>query len=327
VMAKGVEDTALYRYVRLLALNEVGGDPGRFTLPLADFHAANLRRQAEHPRDLLASQTHDTKRSGDVRSRLIALSYLADEWSEAVRKWRVENAELRQLGAPDDPEELFIYQTLVGTWPISEARMETYVRKALREAKRHTNWVTPNEEWEERVLRFCSRIRENEEFLATFTPLAERVALLGERISLAQLAVRLTAPGVPDFYQGDECWNFSLVDPDNRRPVDFDHGRELLRRLDSGAELGRESAKLFVARQLLGLRRRRPEAFAGAYLALGSGPTTCAYQRGSDVIVAVSIRDQPLDVEVPEGEWTNLLADLGQVYDSIPVAVFERRGE
>lgn len=329
VMAKGIEDTALYRYVRLLALNEVGGDPGRFTLSLAEFHAANERRHTQHPRALLASQTHDTKRSGDVRARLVALSYLAEEWGEAVRKWRVSNAEFRGLGAPDEQEELFIYQTLIGAWPIDAARLETYVRKALREAKRNTNWVTPNEAWEERVVEFCGCIRESEEFLATFTPLAKRVALLGERISLAQLALRLTAPGVPDFYQGDECWNLSLVDPDNRRPVDWEHHRELLRGLDTGTGLTRESAKLFVARELLALRRRRPEAFADDYLALpsGLGPTACVYQRGSDVVVAVSLRDQPLDVELPEGEWTNLLTDLEQVYDSLPVAVFERRSE
>ena len=133
-------------------------------------------------------------------------------------------------------------------------------------------------------------------------PLAERVALLGERISLAQLALRLTAPGVPDFYQGDECWNYSLVDPDNRRPVDWEHGREILAALHS-------------------------DAFAASYLALGSGPTTCAYQRGSDVVVAVSIRDRPLAAELPDGEWTNLLGGLEQAYDSIPVAVFERRSQ
>jgi (1->4)-alpha-D-glucan 1-alpha-D-glucosylmutase len=158
-------------------------------------------------------------------------------------------------------------------------------------------------------------------------PLAERVALLGERISLAQLALRLTAPGVPDFYQGDECWNYSLVDPDNRRPVDWEHGREILAALHSGAEVTREAAKVFVAHQLLRLRQRRPDAFAGAYLALGAGPTTCAYQRGSDVVVAVSIRDRPLAAELPDGEWTNLLGGLEQAYDSIPVAVFERRSE
>jgi (1->4)-alpha-D-glucan 1-alpha-D-glucosylmutase len=327
VMAKGVEDTALYRYVRLLALNEVGGDPGRFTLSLENFHAANERRQAEHPRDLLASQTHDTKRSGDVRARLVALTYIAQEWGDAVRKWRVGNADLRRIGAPDETEELFIYQTLIGAWPISEERMESYLRKALREAKRNTNWVTPNEAREERVIGFCSRIRESEKFLAIFTPLAERVALLGERISLAQLALRLTAPGVPDFYQGDECWNYSLVDPDNRRPVDWEHGREILRGLDSGAEVTREAAKVFVAHQLLSLRQRRPGAFAGEYLALPSGPTTCAYQRGSDVVVAVSIRDQALDAELPDGDWTNLLDGLEQAYVSIPVAVFERRSE
>jgi (1->4)-alpha-D-glucan 1-alpha-D-glucosylmutase len=327
VMAKGVEDTALYRYVRLLALNEVGGDPGRFTLSLAEFHAANERRQTKHPRDLLASQTHDTKRSGDVRARLIALTYLADEWEEAVRKWRVGNAELRSLGAPDETEELFIYQTLIGAWPITEERLETYLRKALREAKQQTNWVSPNEAWEEQVFEFCRRIRLNEEFLATFIPLADRIALLGERISLAQLAIRLTAPGVPDFYQGDECWNYSLVDPDNRRPVDWAHGRKLLDGLDAGAAVTRESAKLFVAREILALRRRRAEAFAGAYLAVPSGPTTCAYQRGADVVVAVSLRDQPIDAELPDGEWSNLLADLEPAYGSLPVAVFERRPE
>jgi (1->4)-alpha-D-glucan 1-alpha-D-glucosylmutase len=325
VMAKGVEDTALYRYVRLLALNEVGGDPGRFSMSLEEFHAANARRLSEHPLDLLASQTHDTKRSGDVRARLVALTYLAAEWRDAVRSWRGLNADLRATGAPDEIEELLIYQTLTGAWPISEERLATYLRKALREAKRNTNWIAPNESWETQVIEFCTQICSREEFLATFTPLTERVALLGERVSLAQMALRLTMPGVPDFYQGDECWTYWLVDPDNRRPVNWERGREILAALQSGAEITRERAKVFVACQLLALRRRVD--FTGTYLPLPSGPTTCAYQRGTEVVVAVSLRDEPLDVELPSGSWVNLLEALDQAYGPIPIAVYERRRE
>jgi (1->4)-alpha-D-glucan 1-alpha-D-glucosylmutase len=324
VMAKGVEDTALYRYVRLLALNEVGGDPQRFGLSLGDFHLANVRRAERFPRALLAAQTHDTKRSGDVRARLTALTRIADEWSAAVRDWHALSARLRSGAAPDWTEELFVYQTLIGTWPISSERVATYLTKALREAKRNSGWVEPNEQWEADVIGFAADLALDDEFLRSFEPFARRVALAGERISLGEVALRLSAPGVPDIYQGDELWTYSLVDPDNRRDVDWSRAAVVLNGCLRGEPPTRENVKLFAIVRLLGLRERRRSAFAGTYLALPSSPSTCAFQRGDDAVVAVAVRDAPIDFELPKGDWHDVLHDLGQLYSPAPAAVYER---
>ena len=212
VMAKGVEDTAFYRYFRLAALNEVGGNPGRFGLSIDEFHAANEQRAARFPLHMLTTYTHDTKRSPDVRSRIAALSWLHEEWAERVRAWHAE------LGGLADPhEELLVYQTLVGALPIERERLDGYLEKALREGKVNTNWLTPNEEHERAVQEYAWRAAE----LIAQDPFLERVRALGRRLSLAQLLLKLTSPGVPDIYRGDELEDLSLVDPDNRRPVDW----------------------------------------------------------------------------------------------------------
>ncbi|HEY3181383.1 MAG TPA: alpha-amylase family glycosyl hydrolase, partial [Gaiellaceae bacterium] len=219
VMAKGVEDTAFYRYFRLAALNEVGGSPERFGLAVEEFHAANARRAERFPRNLLTTFTHDTKRSPDVRSRIVALTWLGDEWAERVRAWRDATG-----GLPDAREELLVYQTLVGAWPIEDERMDLYLEKALREGKVSSNWLEPNLEHERSVKKFAPRAADamrGDAFL-------ERVAAMGRRITLGQLLLKLTAPGVPDVYQGDELEALALVDPDNRRPVDWDARRAAL---------------------------------------------------------------------------------------------------
>ncbi len=321
VTAKGVEDTALYRHVRLLALNEVGGDPDRFGIDVAAFHRANRERLAHVPDNLLASTTHDTKRSGDVRARIGALSQVADEWADLVGRWRAVNARFRRDGAPDADEELFVYQTLAGAWPISDDRVERYLRKALREAKRRTSWTAPDELWEARVIGFAQRAMHADAFLAEFVPFVERLAIAGERSSLVQLTLRVTAPGVPDVYQGDELWNLALVDPDNRRPVDWAHRRDALDRLSGGSAPTRADAKLFALRALLALRRRRPEAFHGTYTAVDAGPGVCAYRRGDDVLVVVPTRPTVPRVDVPRG-WVDVLAPLAPLYDQ-PPAVYE----
>jgi (1->4)-alpha-D-glucan 1-alpha-D-glucosylmutase len=290
VMAKGVEDTAFYRYNRLVCLNEVGGSPARFSLSVDDFHAANLERLRRFPRQLLATQTHDTKRSGDVRARIAALSWLPDEWREAVLGWREANAGLRRGRAPDENEEYLIYQTLVGAWPIAAERLERYLEKALREAKTSTNWLEPNEPWERDVKAFARRLYEHRPFLESFEPFAERVARVGERISLGQTLLKLTCPGVPDLYQGDELWTFDLVDPDNRRPVDWERRRGLLAELVGGAPPTSETAKLYLTWKALGLRRRRPELFEGSYEPLDAGPDMCAFTREGELLVAVPLR-------------------------------------
>ena len=290
VMAKGVEDTAFYRYNRLLCLNEVGSSPARFSLSVDDFHSANLERARRFPRHLLATTTHDTKRSGDVRARINALSWLADEWREHVLDWHRANARLRAEGAPDANEEYLIYQTLVGAWPIEPERVDEYLVKALREAKTNTSWLEPDEQWEHAVKAFARALYDHRPFQETFEPFAERVAREGERIALAQTLLKLTCPGVPDIYQGDELWSLSLVDPDNRRPIDWELRRRLLAELAGGTASRRETAKLYVIWKTLQLRARRPEPFAGSYEPLDAGPDVCAFARGGDVVVAVPIR-------------------------------------
>ena len=307
VTAKGVEDTAFYRYNRLLALNEVGGDPGRFGLSVAGFHAANAGRATRFPRGLLVTQTHDTKRSGDVRARIGALAGFASEWREHVLRWRERNEGLRADGAPDANEEYLIYQTLVGAWPISAERLEAYVEKALREAKRNTSWVEQDDDWEDRVKRFAVALLDHEPFLEDFEPFAARVAEEGRRSALGQLLLKLTSPGVADVYQGDELEDLSLVDPDNRRPVDWAVRREELERIRQGAVPTPETMKLFLIHRALELRARRPAAFAGAYEPVEAGPGTVAYLRGGEVLVVVPVRDGEDAWLSAPGRWRDVL--------------------
>ena len=310
IMAKGVEDTAFYRYCRLLALCDVGGDPGRFGISVARFHEDCLERARRFPLNLLTTQTHDAKRSGDVRMRIAALASMAEEWSTHVERWFELTEALRTGGAPDDVERYFIFQTLAGAWPIEAERIEAYVEKALREAKRNTNWVEQNTEWEAAVKRFARSLYSHAEFLADFEPFTARVAAAGERAALGQLALKLTVPGIPDIYQGDEFPFRALVDPDNRRPVDWDWQQAMLRRLMGGSPPVAETMKLFVTLRLLGLRARRPDGLIGdAYEPLEAGPDACAFVRGGEVMVVVAVRDGGLEasVEAPRGRWRDVL--------------------
>jgi (1->4)-alpha-D-glucan 1-alpha-D-glucosylmutase len=304
VTAKGVEDTAFYRYNRLLALNEVGGDPARFAMSVDRFHAANARRAERFPRGLLVTQTHDTKRGGDVRARIGALAGMAAEWREHVLRWREVNAPLRDGGAPDANEEYLILQTLVGAWPIEAERLETYLEKALREAKRNTSWVEQDADWEARVQRFAVALLDHRPFLETFEPFAARVAEAGRRSALGQQLLKLTVPGLPDVYQGDELEALNLVDPDNRRPVDWDARRRALDALRGGAAPAPETAKLHLIWKALDLRARRPDAFdGGAYTPLEAGPDVCAFLRGGDVLAVVAIRDPGDATLAVPGRW------------------------
>jgi (1->4)-alpha-D-glucan 1-alpha-D-glucosylmutase len=306
IMAKGVEDTAFYRYVRLLALNDVGGDPSRFGIDVSTFHEGNAVRAERFPRGLLLTQTHDTKRSGDVRARIGALAGMADEWAAAVRSWRELCAPLRAGGAPDAIEEYTIFQTLVGAWPLEADRLCAYMEKAMREAKRNTTWVEQDADWEGRVLNYCRALYDHAPFLDAFLPLAERVAAVGERHTLRQTALKLTVPGVPDVYQGDELVALSLVDPDNRRPVDWARRRELL---GTPAD-SPDTRKLALIQALLSLRARRPPAFLGAYTPLDVGPDVVAFLRGEELAVAMPVRGDHLDVgglALPPGDWRPVL--------------------
>jgi (1->4)-alpha-D-glucan 1-alpha-D-glucosylmutase len=311
VTAKGIEDTGFYRYLRLLALNDVGGDPGRWGVSVDDFHAANVERARRFPRNLLITQTHDTKRSGDARARVGALSAMAPEWESHVRRWYAETESLVEDGAPDAHERYLVFQTLIAVWPITPQRLEGYVEKALREAKRNTNWVDQNHGWESRVKAFAVVLLTFEPFLEDFEPFVEEVAVAGERSALGQLLLKLTVPGVPDVYNGDELIDLSLVDPDNRRPVDWDARRSALAALRDGAEPARATMKLHVIARALELRARRPEPFQGAYTPLDAGPDVVAFTRGEDVLVVVALREPELGavVEVPDGRWRDVLTD------------------
>jgi len=228
VMAKGVEDTALYRYTRLAALNEVGADPGRWGRTVEEVHAANAHRAARFPRGLLATQTHDTKRSGDVRARIGALASVPDLWRDRVRHWWELNAPLRGDGTPTPDEEYLIYQTLVGAWPLERERLREYMTKAMREAKVATGWVAPHEGHEAAVMTFIDGLYASARFVGDLEELLHRVRPIGEAHALGQTLLKLTSPGVPDVYQGDELWDLSLVDPDNRRPVDWELRRGIM---------------------------------------------------------------------------------------------------
>lgn len=317
ITAKGVEDTAFYRDTRLLALNEVGGDPGRFNLSVADFHARSERRAERFPHGLLITQTHDTKRSGDSRARIGALAGVADEWRAEIERWFELAAPLRTeidgRSAPDPTEEYLIYQTVVGVWPASAERLEQYVRKALREAKRNTNWTRPNEEWEDAALAFCRGLYEPGELHDAIESFVARHSPRGERAAVGQLLLKLTTPGVPDIYQGDELWALSMVDPDNRRRVDFDARREAFDQLASGAEIDRANVKMHLIRRALALRSRRPEAFEGPYRPLAADDSLCAFTRGDgEVIAAVAVRDPAAaTLHLPPalaGPWRDVLA-------------------
>jgi (1->4)-alpha-D-glucan 1-alpha-D-glucosylmutase len=299
-------------------------------------HEANAERARRFPEAMLTTMTHDTKRSSDVRARITALTWMADEWARAVRSWLSATEELRSAeGAPDDLERYFLFQTLAGAWPIEPERIEGYMEKALREAKRNTNWVDQNAEWEDAVLGFCRALYSHDEFLADFEPFVERLTRLGQTIALRALALKLTSPGVPDIYQGDELELRALVDPDNRRPVDWQWYEAMLARLEGGSPPDAHTRKLWLTKRLLGLRLRRQDAFgpAGSYEPLEAGPDALAFVRGGEVVVAVATRASVPSgsLSVPAGTWQDVLRGgsvgswaLSDLLDEHGIAVLKR---
>jgi (1->4)-alpha-D-glucan 1-alpha-D-glucosylmutase len=240
IMAKGFEDTALYRYGKFLSLNEVGGDPAQFGTSTKQFHAFNKLRQQHWPLTLNASSTHDTKRGEDMRARLNVLSEIPAEFTASVQRWAELSKSLKQKvdgePAPDRAEEYFLYQTLLGAYPTNPtaqqqfpSRIAAYMVKALREAKRHSNWLNPNLPYETAVTAFTNGLLSNHDFLEVFLPLQQKVAFYGVYNSLSQTLLKITCPGIPDFYQGSELWDLALVDPDNRRPIDYTQRQTLLK--------------------------------------------------------------------------------------------------
>ena len=319
VMAKGVEDTVFYRYNRFIALNEVGGDPGRFGVTPEEFHwrIGNVA-VGDHPRSMTALSTHDTKRSEDVRARLAVLSELPDEFAAAVRRWSA------RARLPEPTLNLLAWQSLVGAWPISQERLVRYLEKASREAKIATSWTEPNAEFDAAVAAWPKTVLTDGELAADVEAFVTQVRDAGWSNALGQKLVQLAMPGVPDLYQGSELWDLSLVDPDNRRPVDFDRRRDLLTRIDGGWLPGLDdsgAAKLLIVTRALRLRRDRPELFGGSYESLpAQGPAAdhlFAFARGGGHLVAVATR-LPVTLQraggwrgttlpMGPGPWTNVL--------------------
>jgi (1->4)-alpha-D-glucan 1-alpha-D-glucosylmutase len=298
IMAKGLEDTVFYIFNRLAALNEVGGEPQLFGISPGAFHQRNQERQRDWPAALLTTSSHDTKRSEDVRARMVAISEIPELWRRSIQRWRTSNRrwkkQIDDAEAPDLGEEYLLYQTLLGSWPVDPLgrsepvprpeyveRIQEYMMKALNEAKVNTSWVQPNEDWLAATRDFVAKILDpspKNRFLHTFFPVLEEIARLGAINSLTQTLLKLTSPGVPDIYQGNEIWDFSLVDPDNRRPVDYQRREAMLETLDGSKPEallqnwpdGR--IKMFLIQRLLRFRREHENIFRrGNYLSLAVG--------------------------------------------------------
>ena len=286
MMAKSLEDTAFYRFHRLLALNEVGGNPAAGGLSVASFHERMQERAAKWPHGLTATATHDTKRGEDARARLLTLSELADEWTRSVHQWRQLNAKLIVTSGssriPSPAHEYMLYQALLGAWPLADVdasfveRMQAYVVKAAREGKQQTSWLAPNERYERGLTDFLHRVLDrvhSATFIDAFDAFTRRAALMGALNSLAQLVLKVALPGVPDFYQGTEFWDLSLVDPDNRRPVDFAARVSALNSIRDAPDWRALAStwpdghvKFALTRQLLALRQQLPGVFTnGSY--------------------------------------------------------------
>jgi (1->4)-alpha-D-glucan 1-alpha-D-glucosylmutase len=327
VMAKGVEDTAFYCFNRMIGLNEVGNDPGLDGISVAMFHDYSLKMQATHPLTMTTLSTHDTKRADDVRARLVTMTEIPGRWRSALNRWSRMNLPFRTGNYPDRNTEYFLYQTLIGAWPISKDRLIAYMEKATREAKQQTGWTQQNKEFEDALRNFIELILESRGFVAELETFVERVVRAGRINSLAQTLVKYTSPGVPDTYQGSELWDLSLVDPDNRRPVDYEARRkmlselqngmspeEIMRRIDSGLP------KLWVTHNALILRREHPEWFGAeaAYAPLiAEGQKreyVVGYLRDNHVVTLVPRWTLKLGdswasttLDLPPGAWKNVL--------------------
>jgi (1->4)-alpha-D-glucan 1-alpha-D-glucosylmutase len=338
VMAKGVEDTTFYQYSRLLSINEVGGEPGHFGVSLGEFHEACRRTQADWPTTMLSSATHDHKRGEDVRCRISVLSEMPEEWRATVEEWADHNRAKRTGRWPDHNTEYFIYQTLVGAWPIDTERLTGYLEKAVREAKTHTSWTDQDARYERALKRFVERLLGDREFIASLEKSLATVLPAARTSSLTQTLIKLTAPGVPDIYQGTELWDLSLVDPDNRRPVDYAERLRLLeqaRTADCAQVLDHMDdglPKLWLIHRVLALRSSRPELFGAnsTYQPLSAeGPArehVVAFARGGEAVVVGQRLVHRLGgdwgrttVRLAQGRWRDELS--GEVHDGGEVMV------
>lgn len=358
IMAKAVEDTAFYRYHRLISANEVGGSPRHPVTTNQHFHDACRRVAGEHPATMVTTSTHDTKRGEDARARISLLSEIPDEWGEAVRRWMARNQDHRVDRCPDANAEYLMYQTIVGAWPIEADRLAAFMAKAAKEAKLHTSWTDPDLAYEAALEEFVGAVMADEGFLAEVERFVAPLVGAGRITALAQTALRLTVPGVPDTYQGSELWNHSLVDPDNRKAVDFDRRRVLIREIGlmTPAQLLERSddaiPKLALTRAALRLRRAHPEWLGpgAAYEALSIGGAMArhavALGRGGGVVVVVPRLVLSLEraggwgdtvVEIPPGDWLDVVGTgrrllegggplaMSELLAEFPVALLARR--
>jgi (1->4)-alpha-D-glucan 1-alpha-D-glucosylmutase len=356
-MAKGVEDTACYRHLVLVALNEVGDSPAHFGVDVASFHAFNARTQSDRPLTMLATSTHDTKRSEDVRCRLDLISEIPDEWAACVRRWRAINAGHRREDLPDAATEYLLYQTLAGAWPLSTDRAVAYMQKAAHEEKRETSWLQPNRAYDAAVRDFVTAVLADARFVADLDGFVATLVDCGRINSLGATLLKLTSPGVPDIYQGCELWDLSLVDPDNRRPVDYSRRRALLDEYSGrtaaqawAADRDSGAAKLLLIRDALALRSRVRHAYAerGAYVPMRAdgefADDVVAFIRGIPAAVIAIAQRRPLRrsghwgdtmLQLPDGEWRNVCdgagvagptAALHDLLAGFPVALLERQG-
>ncbi|MEQ0557567.1 malto-oligosyltrehalose synthase [Amycolatopsis sp. NEAU-NG30] len=339
VVAKGTEDTTFYRYTRFAALNEVGGNPDRFGLDVEEFHRLAAEREAGHPAAMTTLTTHDTKRSEDTRARMAVLAEIPGEFADAVRRWTARR------GIDEPSLNLLAWQTLVATWPIEPSRLRDYLDKAAKEAKLRTSWTDHDEQFEADVAAWPDDVMGDAELAADVEAFVRRIEGPGYANSLGQKLVQLTAPGVPDVYQGTELWDFSLVDPDNRRPVDYAARRGILARITDGElpEIDASgAAKLLVVHKALRLRREHPGLFRGyrPLRAEGAAAEHClAFTRSADLAVAVTRLPIGLDaaggwrdtvLPLPGGVWTDVLtgreatSDLATLFGRYPVALLVR---
>lgn len=341
VMAKGVEDCAFYRWSRLTSLTEVGGEPGVFAVGPAELHDRHARRLAQSPHTMTALSTHDTKRSEDVRARISVLSELPREWASAVRRWN------RLAPLRDGALANLLWQAVVGAWPVERDRLHAYAEKAAREAGVSTAWIDPDVAFEERMHALVDAVFDDSDLATDIVAFADRITGPGRSNSLSAKLIQLVAPGVPDVYQGTELWDLSLVDPDNRRPVDYRARIDLLARLDKGwhppmDESG--AAKLLVTSRALRLRRDRPDLFTGYAAVAVDGAAAdhiFAFDRGGALAVATRLpvglaaaggwRDTVL--HLPPGDWTDRLTGrpagsehvrAADLLDTYPVALLVR---
>jgi len=329
-IAKGIEDTVFYCFNRMISLNEVGGDPGMFGVAPSQFYAAAEQRFRDWPGSMLASSTHDTKRSEDIRARLNLLSEIPERWCAAVTRWSNQNEQHWPSEFRDRNVEYHLYQSLVGAWPISQKRILRYLEKLVREAKVHTSWTTPDETYEKNVSEFVAAIMNDEVFVSDLTEFVRPLIAPGRTNSLAQTLIKLTFPGIPDIYQGTELWSLSLVDPDNRQPVDYAERVRLLKEVAETpvSEIIRRSneglPKLWLVRQALRLRNRMPDAFgiSGEFQRLkvngGRSENIIAYSRGSRAATQIATIVPRLvarlgadwgdtSIDLPDGRWRNEL--------------------